>query len=465
MHLNDAADNTAAALRKADKQGLLPASMLNTLGAIALARGHYDDARILLLRSLSEHADATKHSGLRSISDKASASTYVHLGLAHYYLNNPSEARKMLSLAASLPRSPLVSQELKQAHRVARRKKVMKKSFAHLMIGSLLLLAAAGMLSHLAAQEPDTAEEARLKKLYKEPLDAFKEGKFDKSFEKLKELSKDDPTLSPARLTLARWLLSNQQTLQAGRSILEIAIAENSDHPEVYLQNASIALSEGRITEGLLNCQFALQLADGPKFSGKQRREFKKQARGGLATAFESRKQWLAAKGELTGWLELDEKNSQVRQRLARAIFMTDDPKGAYEELQAAVKDAKEDAPLDPPEVSMALLYASIEPVVEDEKSPKVDTKDKPKDDPKKKAEEWFGKAITASEKKDFKGKKARVYQAYAGWLLDTGRIKDAAAQITKAAELDPDSRETLALQGLEARYNHKWVEAESKVQ
>src|SRR5262249_56601664 len=87
-----------------------------------------------------------------------------------------------------------------------------------------------------------------------------------------------------------------------------------------------------------------------------QRRSYQGQARKGLASVCEFRRDWAGARTHLAAWLELEPKNGQVRQRFAGVLFFLDKADDAYAELQKAVKD---DPKLDPPMVTMGLLWSS----------------------------------------------------------------------------------------------------------
>jgi tetratricopeptide (TPR) repeat protein len=106
---SDNADSVAEPLREALRNGTLPIGMYETLAAIELAKMRYDEARRLLVRALEWRPT------IGGYVQKPTASLYVHLALAQYYLSNFREARKALAAAANLPQSPLVSQEFKQA--------------------------------------------------------------------------------------------------------------------------------------------------------------------------------------------------------------------------------------------------------------------------------------------------------------------------------------------------------------
>ncbi|QVL32162.1 hypothetical protein KIH39_25550 [Telmatocola sphagniphila] len=272
---------------------------------------------------------------------------------------------------------------------------------------------------------------------------AFNKGQFDECLKFLQDAEKKDPKIAPARLNLARFFLtvlrSNQidqnarlQVFQMARTNLERAVIENPNHPECYLEIASIALSEFRFTETILACQTALTLAKSDKWSSDQKKIFEKEANAGLATAFDDRGDWESAKTHYLAWKILDPKSAPLMQRLAKVYFNLNKADEAFVELTQA---KAEDPTLDPPEVAMGLLWAN-----------------KPN---KAKAEEWFQKAITKNPKL------ARVHQAYGGWLLDTGNLAAAKISINQAKTLDPMAPETQSLLGLLARYENRLDEAE----
>jgi tetratricopeptide (TPR) repeat protein len=258
----------------------------------------------------------------------------------------------------------------------------------------------------------------------------FRDGKIDDALKQFHAAVKKHPQLPPAELMLARLLFSAGQH-GPGRAHLEKAIAESPGHPEVYLANASQALAEGRVTDTILNCQIALAQAGAERWPAEQRKKWQREARIGLATAFEARQDWEAARTQILAWLELEPKNGQARQRLARALLMQGRDTEAFNELQQASKD---DAALDPAEVTMGRLW-----------SLRGDAKQ---------AEEWFEKAVRKYPRE------ARVHRAYGGWLLDRGRIDAAKVHIDTAAKLEPKSRESLGLQGLLARYTKDYETA-----
>jgi tetratricopeptide (TPR) repeat protein len=260
---------------------------------------------------------------------------------------------------------------------------------------------------------------------------SFRKGAFDEAYTLLQAAVKKNPQLPPARLQLALLFLRANEG-KAFRSLLEVAAAENPDHPDVYLNNGSIALAEGRITDTVLNCQTVLALTNSDRWTADQKKNFQREARAGLATAFEARKDWAAARTHLAAWLELDPKNPQVRLKLGRVLYFLGKSDDAFQELQAAFKDEPN---LDPPEVSMGLLAAM-------------------KGEPKL-ADEWLQKAVQKHQTS------VRAHLALASWLIDQSKLEAAKTHINQATKLDANSRDAAGLRGLVARQERDYPSAE----
>jgi uncharacterized protein (TIGR02996 family) len=253
--------------------------------------------------------------------------------------------------------------------------------------------------------------------------EALKKGQVDEAYKLLQEAVRKKPDLPPARLMLARLFLASKEGHQQGRAFLEQAVAEHPDHPEVYLTCASLALGEGRVTETILNCQKALDLASAGRWTAEQKKHFQREARLGLAKAYESRRDWANARTHLAALVANESKNSELRTRLATALFFLDKPDEAFQELQNAVRDNPN---LEPPTVTMGRLWTAKGDV--------------------KQAREWLDRAIKAEPNS------IRVQLAYADWLLHQGDIDHAKDHVDAAAKLKPDDPEVLKAQGLMAR-------------
>ncbi len=287
---------------------------------------------------------------------------------------------------------------------------------------STLLLVAALALTPGAGAQPSTDKAREL----------FNAGKVDDALKELEAAHRANPKLSPPRVVLSLFFFQAKQGALA-RQHLELAATEDPRHPEVYLLNGNYALGEGRVTDAYLSCQTALQLAADPRWDPDQRKRFVREARLGLSSGAESRRDWAAAKEHLTALLADDPKSAPLRKRLAVATFRLGKPDEAFAELKTAFYD---DPAADLPEVVMSVLHAS-------------------QNEPAK-ADEWLKKGLAAHPKS------AKPVWAYASWLLESGKLDEAQAQADAAVRLAPTARETQALRGLLARYRKDYATAEA---
>jgi tetratricopeptide (TPR) repeat protein len=307
----------------------------------------------------------------------------------------------------------------------------MKVTSAHCrFVFGLLAVVALVRADGRAAPVPLTSGIAKSEEIEKAEA-FFKKGDNNAALDWLEKAVKKNPQLPPAKLMMARLFLAAGQGSPT-RTMIEGAFVDSPEHPEIYLFNGSVSLQEGRLTDAILNCQTALQLAAGERWTAEQRKNFQKEARAGLAATFEARRDWASARTYLSAWLEADPKNAATRQRLARALFLLGKTDEALAELQTAVKDDKS---LDAPEVTMGIFASGAGKT--------------------KLAEEWFGKAVQKYPKS------VRSHQAFGGWLLDQGRTDAAKLHIETAAQLEPKSRENDKLRGLLARYEKDYATAE----
>jgi tetratricopeptide (TPR) repeat protein len=246
-----------------------------------------------------------------------------------------------------------------------------------------------------------------------------KAGRLDEALSALKEKAAKHPEWSPVQLILARLLFAANQAVP-GRRALEKAAVEAPDHSEVYLTFGNLALSEGRFSDARLNFETALSLAGTGGSNAEKASTFRREAFTGLAKVAESREDWKLAETRLRALLELDAKNGAARQRLGAVLFRLGKTEDAFNTLTQAVKD---NPALEPPGVSMALLF-----------SQKGDNK---------KAEEWFDYA------QKFDPKSARVHTVRATWLFEHGQAKAARPEIEAAVKLEPSSKDAQRLHGL----------------
>jgi len=291
----------------------------------------------------------------------------------------------------------------------------------------MTLLCAAALAATALAQPPAASpaeEKAR---------ELFAAGKYDEALAQLREATKGNPRLAPARVQLAGLFYLAKQGA-AARQNLETALAEDPRHPEALLLNANFALAEGRLTDVILSCQAALAVVGEPRsgWPPDQVARLTREARIGLATAFEARRDYAAARDQLAAVLAADPTSGPARSRLAATSFHLGRPDEAFAEFQTA---SRNDPAIDLPESQMATLYAA-------------------KGDDAK-AEEWLKKAVAAH------GQLAKAHRAYAGWLVDHAKLDEAKLSLDAAAKLDHASKETLAVRGLYLRHRKDYAAAE----
>lgn len=295
------------------------------------------------------------------------------------------------------------------------------------LIASLVLLASVLGVTAFAqppAKPAVTAEEEQAREL-------FAAQKYEETYKALQAAVGKNPKLPPARVLLASMFYQAKQG-QLARQTLEAAASEDPKHPEVYLMNANFAFGEGRLTDAILSCQALLQVASDPRWDPEQRKRFIREARLGLAASYEGRRDFTNAKEHLMAVLTDDPKNGPARTRLGSATFLMNKPDEALVEFQTAYRD---DPASELPELQMAALYNS--------------------QNADEKAEEWFKKAVTTY------ATNPKSHRAYAAWLIDHSRATETELYLKTAAQLDPASKETAALQGLAARYRKDFAAAE----
>jgi len=264
-----------------------------------------------------------------------------------------------------------------------------------------------------------------------EAIKSFQKNDFAACLEQLAQARKAHPELAPPHALFAKLaFLANQGALI--RPALESAIAEDPEHPEVFILFGNLALVESRVTDAAVHFEKAKGLAAGKRWTPEQKNRFDRLLLQGDAIVAESRGDWKAAQAALSGWLNLEPGNAPARQRLGKALFHLKDHEAAYEALQQATKA---DAALEPAAITMAWLFSRAGDL--------------------KKAEEWI----------DFASKTAAdslaVQMGSAVWLMEQGRPDEAQSHADAAAKLNPGSTDIKRLLGLAARQRKDFSQAE----
>lgn len=264
------------------------------------------------------------------------------------------------------------------------------------------------------------------------PEGLFQAGKYEQALQAWNAAAQADSTLPPGRVALAERFARSGQAAPA-RFHLEVAATEFPDHPAVFLLNGGFALAEQRMTDAMLSFQHAQDLAGNPKWTESQMKQFVRDAQLGIASVYELRANWPAARDLLATVLESAPTQTALRERYAVALFRSNNPDAALKEFQTAFAANNQ---IDPPELQMALLWSTL---ANDAKT-----------------EEWFQKAVAAYPKN------GKPFRAYASWLLNVNRSHEAAPILATAEKLDPKNRETRTLQGVLARYQKDYPTAEA---
>jgi tetratricopeptide (TPR) repeat protein len=263
----------------------------------------------------------------------------------------------------------------------------------------------------------------------------FRLGKLDEAKQQLEAAVAKDKTLPPADALLALLCFSANQN-QQGRMLLERAAAQGPEHPDIYLLFGQIALLEHRVTDAALAYEKAASITPPSGLNEEQKQNLSIVCTDGLARVAEARARWSEARDRLSSLLKLQPKDASVRQRLARAYFLLDQPNEAFEALkQACAAEPK----LPPAGVTMGQLFAQK--------------------GNQKKAEEWMNYAVKADPKL------AAPRLARAAWLIDQARSADAKADLDSLAKDGPPSDELRRLRGLLAYSMGEFAAAESDFQ
>jgi tetratricopeptide (TPR) repeat protein len=240
-------------------------------------------------------------------------------------------------------------------------------------------------------------------------------GQVDEALKFLR-LAKDKyPSLPPARLMQARLYRAANPTVRDDkklRAIMDLAAAENPNHPLIYLELAQIAILEGRKTEAILDCQTAIAFSAAPQWSAEQRTDVRSSTDRVVAIARNRRGEWALSRPELARLLELSPKDVQLRQEFARALLGMGEPDEAFRELSQVYKDSPAAGR---PDLGMATLYAALE-----------DTKN---------ARKWFEKTI---EEQPQSWDSWEVHFKYGEWLLEQKDLPGARRQAEKVVKLGP---------------------------
>jgi Tfp pilus assembly protein PilF len=249
----------------------------------------------------------------------------------------------------------------------------------------------------------------------------------------LESARRNDPTLPPTDLTLAKMFFLANNTA-AGRQALEKTAMDYPGDPEAFLILADQAIRERRIIEAESLYDKALQLTEKFTENARRKRNLEIRARTGRALVAEQRKNWPAAAADLQALLKIDPDNAVAHYRLGVALFMQKKYKEGYDEFVTARKLDKNKAIPDP-YAAAALMYDQLGMQNE--------------------AKTAFTRAYAANKNDP------NTVTQYGQWLIKTGDIQQAEQVLSEGLKSNPDSLNLLILSGVAARMNKKMKPAE----
>jgi len=243
--------------------------------------------------------------------------------------------------------------------------------------------------------------------------------------------AKAHPELANGRVLLASVYFASNRP-RDGRLHLEKAVVESPDDPEAYLIMADLAGREQQWTDAGLLAEKAITLAKAFKGDPERKKDMLKRGYLLAALVAQQHEQWEDARKLLADLLKSNNDVALAHFRLGQVLFELKKQKEAYAELQAAARLEDE---IPSAEITMAQLY------------------DKAKD--RAGAEKWIKQAVTTDPKR------AKTRLEAAQWLLRTGNLDEAKAQVDEALKLEPDSQDALFLAGRIARFAKDYGQAQ----
>ncbi|MCE9554206.1 MAG: tetratricopeptide repeat protein [Planctomycetes bacterium] len=251
----------------------------------------------------------------------------------------------------------------------------------------------------------------------------------------LKEVVANKPTLPPAELLLARFLLDNGNVAR-GMYELDGAAAAHPQDPGVYLSLAGLALAQGRFTEATLLLEKTEKLLASLPDSNPRKKSIQFIAHNHWATVHGRFERWADARDRLKEVLKMEPDNAMGHYRLAHSLFGLKEGQKGYAEFQAAYKQNKK---LPTPPIAVVMYYQGAN-------QPEL-------------ADKWMDFA----EKEFGQDGPTRLFLGTGQW--QRGNISEAKRHAQAAAAATPDSPAVLFLQGVIAHYDGDLKTAEDKLE
>jgi len=258
----------------------------------------------------------------------------------------------------------------------------------------------------------------------------FQERDYDAALELLEAAKRQDNSLPPAEIMMARFAGAARQ-VDLLQKWLDKAAQAHPDDPQAYVAMAELALQGGQFTQADVLIAKAKSLLANFKGTEKRQKEIQKSIAAGLATIAQSRKDWQGAKAQLDGILAIDPKDVGALRRLAMLLCQQGQQEAALEKLQEIAKIKKD--------------FLTPEAVL---------AQDCQRIDDSESAGKWMVAALQKNPK-DF-----RTRLAAARWALQNEQFDQAMDQAAFAEQLDTNSIEAKILQGNAALFLKDYAKA-----
>lgn len=296
-------------------------------------------------------------------------------------------------------------------------------------------------------------------------FNAVLNGNFVAATEKFDEAHKLDGSLPVGEVQMAL-VFSAANRLDLARRELEMAANDHADSPDVYLVLGNLAVREGRLTDAMLEYKQAEAAKKALNIdpASEDAKSFNRKLYMGQTTVAEQRRKWDEAKLFAELWLantepekgkELttqDQKDQQAAalQRLAAAEYFRGDAKAAEASLTRASTLNKDIAN---PKTQLGFFATQ-----EANQKAGGDRSNEDYINLMKQAQKYFEEGIASSTGDEAK---ARAEGAYAQWLAQDNKIKEAEEHANKALGLDPKSDAYKRVVAVLDLHRHNFKEAE----
>ncbi len=217
----------------------------------------------------------------------------------------------------------------------------MLRTFPFLTVALAIAAAAVGASSPALAQPsvstssaPAAAPKQQEIPELREALTLLNQGQFEKSLEKLGDVSRQHPEF-PSRFVLMYGILAQNNQANAARAMLDRAAVETPSDPEPWVIFGNMALQDSRLAESELDFAKAISLLANYK-NTERKGAIEQQSLSGMVAISERRERWADAEARLDKFLAAEPKDLMALQRRARAKFWQMKVEEALDDLKKA---------------------------------------------------------------------------------------------------------------------------------